>query len=435
MLQADLAAAARSLKARTDAFSESQRRRAARVAAAAARQAARAAALEEANRARRLAAAAAEAARDAAREAELEANRGVWFHADLVAVAAPEALAAGRGIRRAADKALLPPSAGAALMDQGAHRNGPMYFEVATPDGAATHVALLEFTSAEGFAALPPKAAAALFGAGATAAAAAGEDWGRVHVAYRLLPKGERAVFQPLSAAFQRAAAADEAAGGGGVRGALERALASHSVLSVGDRVGVAVAGEPFELRVRELEPAAAVSVIDTDLEAEIHPSVEAEERARAEEAAAAARLSEAATAAAAAARVAAEADAAEAEAAAAREAGRALAAAALPPEPPAGGAATAVMVRFPDGGRAVRRFLPEEQSLDLVFDFVDAQAAGARHAAGGYRLVTQYPRRVFDRGGGAAAQTLHAAGLGAGTREVLFLEPMAADGGVAEQS
>jgi hypothetical protein len=92
-------------------------------------------------------------------------------------------------------------------------------------------------------------------------------------------------------------------------------------------------------------------------------------------------------------------------------------------------------MVRFPDGGRAVRRFLPEEQSLDLVFDFVDAQAAGARHAAGGYRLVTQYPRRVFDRGGGAAAQTLHAAGLGAGTREVLFLEPMAADGGVAEQS
>ena len=77
------------------------------------------------------------------------------------------------------------------------------------------------------------------------------------------------------------------------------------------------------------------VTVIDTDLEAEVHPSIETEERIREEEAAAQRHATEAA-AAAAAAEAAAQAAAAEAATAAARrEAVRAAKEAGLPSEPP----------------------------------------------------------------------------------------------------
>jgi ubiquitin fusion degradation protein 1 len=427
MLHSDLLASQRRLKERAGEVAEKARQKAEKEALVAARRRQREAALEDDKAARRLAQARAEEEASALREAELEANNGVAYHARLQAVPVPEAAAAGRGIKRAADKLLLPPSAGASLMDQGAMRNGPMFFTVTTAAGRSTHAALLEFTAAEGFAALPRKVVRSLWGPNAGEGACAGE----VQVAYRRLPKGTHAVFQPRSALFQ-AAVGDE------MRGVLEAALGAHSVLSVGDWIEARHGGQVYDLRVRALQPESAVSVIDTDLEAEVHPSVETEEKIAAEEAAAAAALAAAARAVWEAARAAAAEAAAEREDAARREEVRAGKAAALPPEPDEGGAepAVAVLVRFPDGG-AHRRRLALASPLQTLFDFVDARGGGGL-LPGEYRLVTQYPRRVFDsaEGGGeaaAAGASVGDAGLD-GPREVLFLEPVQREGGGAGQ-
>ena len=95
------------------------------------------------------------------------------------------------------------------------------------------------------------------------------------------------------------------------------------------------------------------------DLEAEINPSIETEERIREEYEAAAQRAAEAALAAAAAARQQQEAEAAAVEAAAARERVRLAKETALPAEPAADGPQPTVscLFRFPDGGRHARRF------------------------------------------------------------------------------
>ena len=231
-----------------------------------------------------------------------------------------------------------------------------MFFRLEAPNGRSTHAGLLEFSAAEGFVALPPKAVRCLWGPDA------GEDAcaGRLRVTYSRLPKGERVVLQPRAAAFQRdLAVVDE---GDALRGALEAALLSHSALSVGDWVEVAAppglaqaqaqggaveeaggdsdgndgarAATRYQLRVHELHPEGAVSVVDTDLEAEVLPSIETEERIREEEAAAQARVAAAAEAAAAAATAAAEQAAVAAAAAERREMERAIKEAALPPEP-----------------------------------------------------------------------------------------------------
>ena len=83
--------------------------------------------------------------------AERERNRGVVWRADLRPVALPRSVAESKGLRRADDKILLPPSAGRWLMDQGAMKNGAMFFEVVCPAlGTRTHAGLLEFTAEEG---------------------------------------------------------------------------------------------------------------------------------------------------------------------------------------------------------------------------------------------------------------------------------------------
>lgn len=75
---------------------------------------------------------------------ELEDNRGVSLHLQLSAAPADMASAAARGIRRAADKLVLPPSAGASLLNQSASNNGAMLFEVAASNGGRTHAGVLE---------------------------------------------------------------------------------------------------------------------------------------------------------------------------------------------------------------------------------------------------------------------------------------------------
>lgn len=78
------------------------------------------------------------------RAEELEANRGVFLHLALAAAPADPAAAAARGIKRTADKLVLPASAGASLLAQDASKNGTMLFQVAGENGGVTHAAVLE---------------------------------------------------------------------------------------------------------------------------------------------------------------------------------------------------------------------------------------------------------------------------------------------------
>lgn len=131
---------------------------------------------------------------------------------------------------------------------------------------------MLEFTAPPGTVALPAHTAACL-------ARDAAEDSppadapepalysGPLRVRYTRLPKGTFAALQPLWAAFQRDV--DD------IKAALEATLATHSTLTVGDVVHVTHGGARHALVVRELQPADAVSVIETgacDLHAACSP-------------------------------------------------------------------------------------------------------------------------------------------------------------------
>ena len=159
-------------------------------------------------------------------------------------------------------------------------------------------------------------------------------------------------MFQPRSASFQQEVGED-------IRGVLEGALLQHSCLTRGDWLAVPHGGQRYDLRICDLHPEAAVSVIDTDLEAEINPSIETEERIREEYEAATRRAAEAALAAAAAVAEAEAEAAAQEEERLRREALRRAKEAALPAEPSPGAAepCAACLFRFPDGSRHSRRF------------------------------------------------------------------------------
>jgi hypothetical protein len=112
-------------------------------------------------------------------------------------------------------------------------------------------------------------------------------------------------------------------------------------------------------------------------------------------------------------------------------------------PEPAAGEAGSfTIVVRLPDGSRKGRR-LRQTDPLQAVFDFVDvhctgtdataaAAAAGSSSGsagseggcggvkAGGYRLVTQFPRKVYVEG---SAQSLADAGITSDS--ALFIEQL----------
>ncbi|KFM23005.1 hypothetical protein F751_0363 [Auxenochlorella protothecoides] len=372
----DFLASQKRLEQRGKAFDEKTRRRAEVERQQKERAAARAAALEQAQRERRLEQAAAEQAERDHLAAELERNRGVTWRARLAAVPLPDAVAAGKGLRRAADKILLPASAGRLLMDQGAPRNGAMHFELVTS---------------------PPAS---------------------VEVRYRLLPRGERVVLQPRAAAFQ-------AEVGPGMREALEAALGARATLTEGDWVRV---GQHL-LRVRELHPDRQVSVLDAELEADIAASLETEERIGREESEARRRLETLAAEALEAAReaeTAAAAEAAAAEAELRRRQARTQAAAGLlarlPAEPGRGAAGCATcLLRLGDGSRHTRRFFLDG-SLQPLLEW--AEASGAAALPERYNLVLQYPRRTLLPPQGGQWPSLAEAGLVEG-QNVIFVEAL----------
>ena len=78
-----------------------------------------------------------------------------------------------------------------------------------------------------------------------------------------------------------------------------------------------------------------------------------------------------------------------------------------IPEEPLAGGEdVTKILIRLPDGSRVQRRFLNHDK-IRVVYDFVGSLEA---NTALNYKLVSNFPRRVFDES--TFSQTLLEAGL-----------------------
>lgn len=185
----------------------------------------------------------------------------------LAAAPASADTAAARGIKRAADKLLLPPSVGASLMAQDAPKNGAMLFEVAASNGGKTHAGVLEFTAPEGVVLLPEKVANCLWGlpgsnsdsaaadgsndkgsgsqyqyrAGSPSAAAGPASSSRcsgpVWVRYKRLPKGTYVRFQPELRAFHDVVGIDPEV----LRATLEQCLLGYCTLSQGAPAALAL--------------------------------------------------------------------------------------------------------------------------------------------------------------------------------------------------
>lgn len=177
--------------------------------------------------------------------------------------------------------------------------------------------------------------------------------------------------------------------------------------------------------QVQELKPSSAVSVIDTDLEAEVVASLEtethirdwqAEQQRQADAVVAFAAERERAAAAAAAdvvlrAQLVAERALADSVR---RERFRQEKEANLLPEPSTTdndqGPILTCVFRLPDGGRFTRRVRAQDQ-LQLLFDFVDSKGAGGLES-GSYSLVSQFPRRLLSPASGTSTlQQLEMAG------------------------
>ena len=192
-------------------------------------------------------------------------------------------LAAGPG-----DKITLPASALSELEAQGVLDKGPMYFQLQLSplgpfayvrpslDGSATsldahphqttHAGVLEFTSPEGCVSLPPHVWRNL-GLHSDNSTIADSDSARranfVHVKYLRLPKATFSVLQPLGLDFAELA---------NHKAVLETSLRMHATMTVGDVLTVQHQGLEYQLRVKELKPEEAVTVLETDMEVEVVP-------------------------------------------------------------------------------------------------------------------------------------------------------------------
>ena len=428
----DFQTAQRKLDARTKQATEKAQRKIEKERILAERRARHQEAIEREQQNRRLAELAEQEREQEERERLIEANGGVLFRGEFLPVVAPESLAILKGIKRASDKILLPASVGKQLLDQDAHRKGAggYYFELESLEtGRRTVSSVLDFTAAEGFVALPKKVSRCLFGLGNADEKDedALDDWesrmtGRVKVNYRRLQKGTRCVFQPREKAFQVTLNSNPEID---IKESLETCLSSFSCLAVGDWVSVALFDQglekEFDLRVKELEVNGEVvdacSIIDTDLEAEVHPSIETEERlfreelrarqvrdAREQAAREAARVQEAETT--------------------ARIKAMNMASKRLQeiPEPITHEEdLTSVMVRFPDGNKCRRSFRADDP-VWLLFCFVDANGASGL-LPGEYKLVSQYPRvEIEPSQEGTVGEVACFRGLGEGIPRSLAL-------------
>lgn len=98
------------------------------------------------------------------RQEHIEHNRGVYISATLAAAPLPDATPASKGVRRRADKVVLPASLSGELMKQGAHAQGLSFWRISARDGRSTVASALEFTAPEGVVLMPRKVAHSLWG-------------------------------------------------------------------------------------------------------------------------------------------------------------------------------------------------------------------------------------------------------------------------------
>eukprot|EP01023_Acetabularia_acetabulum_P025424 TRINITY_DN2433_c0_g1_i3.p1 TRINITY_DN2433_c0_g1~~TRINITY_DN2433_c0_g1_i3.p1 ORF type:complete len:356 (+),score=59.84 TRINITY_DN2433_c0_g1_i3:149-1069(+) len=225
---------------------------------------------EEQQRALRAAQEAAEEQKRIELDAEIARNRGIRCSAQLSVQAVDEEGVEARGIKRRLDKLILPTSMQMELMRQDAPKNGTLLFEVRSGENV-THAGVLDFTAPEGTVLLPNKVLKCLWG---SQAEASGQQ---IQVSYKYLPKGQYVQFQPLNASFQKEV-------GDEISNVLESTLASYCTLTEGDIIQTQHQDQTYQLKVLRLQPDAAVSIIDTEMEADIQPSVEYENTIREQE-------------------------------------------------------------------------------------------------------------------------------------------------------
>lgn len=409
---------------------------------------ARRAAEEEVQRAKRLAEAAQEEEKRLQWEADVAANRGVVYSERLAVENLPAEVAEAKGIRRSKDKVrlktcrkacladgdfaaskremiekgadfvpchmlqvLLPPSAKFELLRHGVDRLGSLLFEITAEDGSRTHAGLLDFTASHGKVCLPQDVMRCLAGKTDT------EYRGMVQVRYARLQGGEYAKLQPMEKAFQQV---DD------IKAGLESALLTRCTLTEGDVVSVSDGETLHELRVLELKPTSAVSIVETDLEVDIAPSLETEEEVQRLEEARKARKEQ----------IKREIEEEELRTAQEKTAEDILKkeealkqkereerwgrlSQMLPPEPNPGPNVTTVLIRASDGTRRERRFSRSDR-ISQLFQFVDAGPCGGAEP-GTYNLVMLYPRRIFTLSSDGDT-TLNEAGI-TGRQESLLIE------------
>lgn len=94
----------------------------------------------------------------------MEHNRGVSISATLTAVPLSQEIAAAKGIKRHADKIILPARLSNEFMKQNAHELGVSFWRVSARDGRSTAATVLEFSAPDGVVMLPPKVVHSLWG-------------------------------------------------------------------------------------------------------------------------------------------------------------------------------------------------------------------------------------------------------------------------------
>lgn len=151
----------------------------------------------------------------------------------------------GRANLEGGDKILMPPSA----LDTLARMNveWPMLFQIRNEaSGKSTHVGVLEFTAEEGKCHLPYWVMENLLA----------EEGSMLTVKNVSLPKATFVKFQPQNVDFLDIS---------DPRAVLEYTLRSYSCLTVGDHICVPYNDRNYYLEVKELQPAEAASIIETD--------------------------------------------------------------------------------------------------------------------------------------------------------------------------
>ena len=337
-------------------------------------------------------------------DTDLEKNKGVCYIQQFKPTL--QNAAQQKGIKRNADIIELPPSARQALA--GASHFGAATFAL-THATTTTHAALCGYTAAEGTVGIPAHVWRQL------ELPLEGEP-PSIEVRYWPLRKATFARLQPLTCKFQSHVT--------DVKELLESKLHLHATLTEGDLLEVQQDDQVYSIRIVSVQPEGAASLVETDLEVDILPSVEEEEAASAEVAACTISKEQdlpqrAGTQSEEHIGTSEKYESSEklsSDVRAQRMVRREAARASLPTEPESG---VNINVRCPDGSRT--RIFARDDPLDALFAFIEAECYEPEDGPilpFDFRLVSTYPRRIFHRG----QLSLEAAGL-VGPKEALFVE------------